>query len=137
MGPQLFLIVGLFLQLLSAHELHPRAGPDCQFSVAASYLGETCDTFTRRWHIDRATFLSLNPAKSVGLGYFYGNDIVHNHSYLYSVNVYNHRYLYSDIIHKYQQFYGDIVNKHWRLYSNIVHNYRQLYSDNGVCYSHS
>ncbi|GMF70452.1 hypothetical protein BDV35DRAFT_351387 [Aspergillus flavus] len=61
MGPQLFLIVGLFLQLLSAHELHPRAGPDCQFSVAASYLGETCDTFTRRWHIDRATFLSLNP----------------------------------------------------------------------------
>ncbi|KAB8279277.1 hypothetical protein BDV30DRAFT_202477 [Aspergillus minisclerotigenes] len=61
MGPQLFLIVGLFLQLLSAHELYPRAGPDCQFSVAASYLGETCDTFTRRWHIDRATFLSLNP----------------------------------------------------------------------------
>ncbi|UDD56693.1 hypothetical protein AFCA_004222 [Aspergillus flavus] len=104
MGPQLFLIVGLFLQLLSAHELHPRAGPD---------------------------------SKSVGLGYFYGNDIVHNHSYLYSVNVYNHRYLYSDIIHKYQQFYGDIVNKHWRLYDNIVHNYRQLYSDNGVCYSHS
>ncbi|KAB8218960.1 hypothetical protein BDV33DRAFT_174504 [Aspergillus novoparasiticus] len=61
MGPQLFLIVGLFLQLLSAHELHPRAGPACQFSVAASYLGETCDTFARRWHIDRATFLSLNP----------------------------------------------------------------------------
>ncbi|KAE8411695.1 hypothetical protein BDV36DRAFT_273832 [Aspergillus pseudocaelatus] len=61
MGPQLFLIVGLFLQLLSAHELHPRESPACQFSVAASYLGETCDTFTRRWHIDRPTFLSLNP----------------------------------------------------------------------------
>ncbi|KAE8134733.1 hypothetical protein BDV38DRAFT_254109 [Aspergillus pseudotamarii] len=61
MGPQLFLIMGLFLQLLSAHELHPRESPDCQFAVAASYLGETCDTFTRRWHIDRPTFLSLNP----------------------------------------------------------------------------
>ncbi|KAE8406042.1 hypothetical protein BDV37DRAFT_281284 [Aspergillus pseudonomiae] len=61
MGPQLFLFVGLFLQLLSAHQLHPRDNPACEFSVAASYAGETCDTFTRRWHIDRATFLSLNP----------------------------------------------------------------------------
>ncbi|OGM46485.1 hypothetical protein ABOM_004523 [Aspergillus bombycis] len=61
MGPQLLLVVGLLLQVLSAHKLHPRQSTACDFWVAASYAGETCDTFTRRWRIDRATFLLLNP----------------------------------------------------------------------------
>ncbi|KAA8648839.1 uncharacterized protein ATNIH1004_004725 [Aspergillus tanneri] len=60
MGLKSFLILGLFLQLLSADKLHTRQSVDCDFSVAASN-GDTCQSFTRMWLVNFDKFLLLNP----------------------------------------------------------------------------
>ncbi|KAE8386148.1 hypothetical protein BDV23DRAFT_163740 [Aspergillus alliaceus] len=61
MGLRLFLVLGLLLQLLSAHRLYTRQSVTCEFSVAAAHDGQTCDSFTTMWGINPSKFLSLNP----------------------------------------------------------------------------